>query len=369
MTGGSPPAGASRVTRLVPLDAALARWLEAVAAAPPRPAAPLDAIGAALAETVRAAAALPPCATALREGWALSAADTVGATGYAPAFLPAAPVWVEAGDPLPPGADAVLPDAALDRQGPLWACLAAAAPGENMRRAGGEVPAGTALAQAGQTVTPALAAALAAAGVAHVSIPRPQASLAAGLDPTAAEVCRALLRPIGEITTGPGPILVEPRGASAPAGPDETPICAALALSPGEGVGLATRGGAAVLRLPRGFGPAVAACLALLRPALDKAGGRAAAAPDLSLPLARKISSRIGWSELALLDVVDGRFAPLATGDVTIAAWARAKAWALIPPESEGAPAGAVLAAFSLRGGPHTPHPGEADPAHSGDLA
>ena len=169
-----------------------------------------------------------------------------------------------------------------------------------------------------------------------------------------------------EAAPGIGSIVVEPSPSGPAEAGGETPVCAALALAPGEGISLALRDGAAVLRLPPGFAPAVAACLAVLRPALDRAAGTSPAEPDAALPLARKIASRIGWSAIALLDVVDGRFAPLTIGDVTVAAWARARAWALIPPESEGAPAGAVLRATWLRPGGETPHPGE--PPHGGQT-
>ena len=158
------------MTRLTPLDDALARWLEGVRPAEPHAASPLDAIGAALADPVRLSGPLPPAAVALRDGWPVASAETVGATGYAPAFLSAEPCWLQAGDPVPPGADAILPDAAMDRQGPVWACMAPAAPGDHVRRAGGDAPAGTVLAQAGDIVTPALAAAFWAAGIAQVQV-------------------------------------------------------------------------------------------------------------------------------------------------------------------------------------------------------
>ena len=70
----------------------------------------------------------------------------------------------------------------------------------------------------------------------------------------------------------------------------------------------------------------------------------------IARPLARKVSSLIGSTELALFAIVEGRFEPLCVGEVTLAALARADAAALLPPGSEGFAAGASLSARLLPG-------------------
>ncbi|WP_158266860.1 hypothetical protein [Alsobacter soli] len=369
--GAAPPnRRPSTVTRLTPLATALDRLgAQAPLAKPAR--IPVDqALGAALAEDVVAEAPVPGHAFALRDGWAVVAAETVGASGYSPAFLSAAPALVAAGEPLPPGTDAVLPLSAVDPDG-VPACVETAAPWEGARRAGGEVQSTAVLARKSQRVTRALVAALQAAGVGNVAVRNPCVAFAPDLEPVTRSVVAWLVGPSasGALDRKPSPLsLSRPAGEGdageageggareagaavliapwRPLQPEEPGLlCEALALAPGEATWIAIVDGRAVVRIPPVFGAAVAVTLALLSPALARLAGAQAAEPSRSLPLGRKIASRVGWSELALLGVDDERWTPLAVGDVTISTLARAAAWALVPPESEGAPAGASLAA------------------------
>ena len=54
-------------------------------------------------------------------------------------------------------------------------------------------------------------------------------------------------------------------------------------------------------------------------------------AKDLTLPLARKIASSVGIAEIVLLEREDGAWMPLAVGDMSLDAIARADAWLLVP--------------------------------------
>src|SRR5262249_15437178 len=102
-----------RITRLAPLPEVYAR-IDAVAQPmTAKKVLPWQAVGDVLARDVTATAALPPRAIALRDGWAVAADRVSDAGPYAPVILDPAPPWVECGDPLPDGTDAVLPPDAV----------------------------------------------------------------------------------------------------------------------------------------------------------------------------------------------------------------------------------------------------------------
>src|SRR5260370_4003581 len=71
------------------------------------------ALGFALAADVSAPDALPRQTIALRDGWAVRADAVLDAGPYAPALLAEKPQWVEAGNPVPAGIDAILPPDAV----------------------------------------------------------------------------------------------------------------------------------------------------------------------------------------------------------------------------------------------------------------
>lgn len=330
--------------RLTPVATVLDRIAEALGPAPARQV-PIDhAVGSVLAADVVAPRALPRFPTALRNGWAVLASDTVGASPYGPAALSTAPVRVAAGDALPAGTDAALPLGAVDAGGPIPTASEAAAPFDNVRAAGAEVRAGETLARGGQRLSAHQAVACAQAGVEAVPARRSTVAFAADCDPATRAVIAGLLgRAIAADDGAGASVLIAPW--SPPPTTGEGLICEALGLAPGEATWIAIEKGRAVLRLPPGFGPAAAVALAIIAPLLDRLAGVEGPAPARSMPLARKIASRIGWSEIGLLGVEGERWTPLTVGDITIATLARAAAWALIPPDSEGAPVGAMLPA------------------------
>jgi molybdopterin molybdotransferase len=69
----------------------------------------------------------------------------------------------------------------------------------------------------------------------------------------------------------------------------------------------------------------------------------------LNLPLARKIASSVGMAEFVLLERSEGAWMPLAVGELSLAAIARAEAFLLVPGGSEGFAAGAPVDAYMLR--------------------
>ncbi len=102
------------------------------------------------------------------------------------------------------------------------------------------------------------------------------------------------------------------------------------------------------IRLPTRIDGLIGALHALVLPALDALSGAAPRTTDVTLAL--KLVSQVGSSDVALLTVDGGTAVPLAVGDLPLSAIAAADAFAVLPPASEGLPAGARLAVRSVLG-------------------
>src|SRR6516225_9357653 len=143
-----------RIVRLTPLSAILALIEEQVAAVAACRTALAEAVGAALASDVYAAER-PARAIALRDGFAVAAAEIADA-----------------------GPDAVAPLDAIALRGDRTEAVAVVAPGEGVLPAGGDTAPSTALRRAGEYLRALDAAAMAAAGIAEVTIRSPRIALA-----------------------------------------------------------------------------------------------------------------------------------------------------------------------------------------------
>lgn len=136
------------------------------------------AAGRVLAEDAVAVTDLPPFASSAMDGYAVRAADTPGplrVVDHAAAGRPATrhvgagdAVEISTGAVVPEGADAVVP---IERATGAVE-VERVAPGENVRRRGGDVAAGAVVAPAGTRLGPAQLGALAAAGLATVRCAR-----------------------------------------------------------------------------------------------------------------------------------------------------------------------------------------------------
>lgn len=331
-----------------------------------------ETVGFALAEVLRVPRAIPESVVALRPGWAVSSRALVGASPYAPVPL-IAPRLLGVGDRLPAGADALLAPDALSADAPE--ATAEAAPGEGLRRAGADAAAGDTLAEAGGRVTPALAGIAAALGLAHLSVRRPLVRVV-GPEGAAATLLAAACRAAGARVEAGGDatgdltlqvLQTEPAREALARELGAGLVAGRTALRPGGEMLLAGRSERRPEQRPErrpvvGVADrpeaALAAHLALVAPLLARLSGAAAVAVAIAStaspqPLGRKIASRVGLTELVLLRRVGDAWEPLAVGDPTLTALARAEAWLLLPPESEGFPAGATIAPFPLS------HPGE----------
>ena len=125
-------------------------------------------------------------------------------------------------------------------------------------------------------------------------------------------------------------------------------IAHGIALEPGRTSAVGRIGATPAVALPGAPDQAFAAWCALARPVLDRLSAQNLR-KTLSLPLARKIASSVGIADFALLEHTEGAWMPLAVGDLSLDAIARADAWLVVPGSSEGFAAGTPVDAYMLR--------------------
>jgi len=342
---------------LTPLDVALAallRGLEPVKAI----ALPLrEALGCVTAE-MPPLKAIPTHEVAAADGFALRARDLVGASSYTPLPLMKEPVWVEAGDSIPDGCDCVIDEDAVDRTGPMAQVLAEAIPGQGIRRRGGEVADTRTIICAwwpgdprhllrtrvvnipgGDITAKLIARSLRAAGVDVVCVAadaRDAASIAKALDASACDLL---------VTVGGSGVGRTDATVLALAGRGEV-LTHGLALQPGRTAAVGRIGRTPIVVLPGAPDQALAVWWTLGLPAIDcLAGGQRKTAVR---PLAQKIASSVGIAETVLLGEQEGAWVPLAVGDLPLTVIARAKAWLVVPGDSEGYAAGTPVNAYLL---------------------
>jgi molybdopterin biosynthesis enzyme len=125
-------------------------------------------------------------------------------------------------------------------------------------------------------------------------------------------------------------------------------IAHGIAQQPGRTSAVGRIGKIPVIVLPGTPDQALAAWWTLALPALDRLSGRRPRVP-LTLPLVRKIASRVGIAEIVLLERRDAGWIPLAVSEMPLAAIARADGWLVVPDGSEGHAAGTPVDAYMLR--------------------
>jgi molybdopterin biosynthesis enzyme len=345
---------------LTPLDAALTALLRDVAPLETRERAQV-ASGSDSFETPELKL-WPPYDMAAADGWALCASDLVGASSYTPVPLMTPPVWVEAGDRMPAGCDCVLDEDSLDQAGPIAQALAEAIPGQGIRRKGAEIADPGAIAAAWRIGD--------LQGAAHwprlrlINVPGGAITaklMAKGLREAGIEVAfvEAAARDNTSIATlldGSDCDLLIVAGGSGVGRTDASVLALAargeviahgLALQPGRTAAVGRIGRTPVIVVPGAPDQALAAWWTLVAPTIDCLSGRQR--NTVRRPLSRKIASSVGIAELVLLDEVSGAWAPLAAGDLPLAAVAQAAAWLLVPGGSEGYAAGTEIDAYMLR--------------------
>ena len=357
-----------RIVRLTPLSAILALIEEQVAAVAARRTALAEAVGAALASDVYAAER-PARAIALRDGFAVAAAEIADAGPYAPVPLSLIARRIDAGEALPSGTDAVAPLDAIALRGDRTEAVAVVAPGEGVLPAGGDTAPSTALRRAGEYLRALDAAAMAAAGIAEVTIRSPRVALA-GASAVKAPVLAAAQAALAHCLTQAGcsvqhtPRLTEALGDNtcdavigiggtgsgrrddavqdlARAGKVEAH---GIAVYPGETAAFGFVGKRPVLLVPGRLNAALAVWFLLGRHlAAGLAGGVIADTPVTAI-LRRKVTSGIGMTELMAVRCDDGMAEPLGAGYLSFTALARSDGWIVVGADSEGFGAGSEVA-------------------------
>jgi molybdopterin biosynthesis enzyme len=323
--------------------------------------------------------AFPPGDIAASDGWALRARDVVGASSYSPLPLARLPAWVEAGDVMPEGCDCVIDADLVDQIGAMVQVLAEAIPGQGVRRLGGELAEGSVVIASGRRVRPLDLSVARIAGLEKLNVRRPRLRI---VDIPAASGHAATAQLISENARQGGAnvalVNAEGRDAASIVAALDTASCDLLVTIGGSGVGrtdaaiaaLARRGGVfahgialqpgrtsavgrigkiPVIALPGAPDQALAAWWTLALPVLDRLSGFWPR-QRLTLPLQRKIASHVGIAEIVLLESKDGGWMPLAVGDMSLEAIARADAWLAVAAASEGFAAGTLVDAYMLRG-------------------
>jgi molybdopterin molybdotransferase len=359
---------------LTPLDTALNALLDGIE--------PVAPVKLPLAQALRCIAVdMPPLTahptrdTAAADGFAFRARDLVGGSAYSPLPLTAAPIWVEAGDTMPDGCDCVLDSDAVDATGPIAQVLAEAIPGQGVRRAGSDIAEGSFAITAGRRILPRNLLIARAAGLESLTVRRPrlrivnipggtftadliaESARAAGADIVLAEAAERDAASIAKALDVDGCDLLLTIGGSGVGRTDATVLALTqrgdvmahgIALQPGRSCAVGRIGTTPVVALPGAPDQAFAAWWTLALPALDRLAGRRPR-KTLNLPLARKIASSVGIAEIVLLERKQGIWMPLAVGELSIQAIARAEAWLAVPGDGEGFAAGTAVDAYMLR--------------------
>jgi molybdopterin biosynthesis enzyme len=116
-----------------------------------------------------------------------------------------------------------------------------------------------------------------------------------------------------------------------------------VGIRPGETAALGTAGSRPVLLLPGRLDAALSAWLVMGRRLLARLTGFAGSDPAPPERLARKVVSTVGLAEVVPVARGADGLEPLASGYLSLQALARADGWILVPPESEGFPAGSMV--------------------------
>jgi molybdopterin biosynthesis enzyme len=357
-----------RIERLMPLADAIMRIERRVEPLAPRRIARGAAFRRTLAAPVTVASALPPTAIALRDGVAVRAEATLDASSYAPVPVEATPV--ETGDPLPAGADAVVPTDAIEMRGTAIHVVAPVASGDGVLPADGDVAAGELiLRRVTRRLRAVDLAAAAALGLTELEARAPRIRIAAAncaRSPVIGAIMELLARAVEGMA---GTVVTEAAGGSSLDGAFDDADSDGVILVGGSGTGrrdravreLARRGKVEfhgvgltpgetaafgmvgkrpVLVVPGRLDAALAVWLTLGRTMLLQLAGCKENEPSLSGILAHKITSTLGLAELVPVARHGEQLKPLAFVYLPLHALTSADGCVLVPADSEGFPAG-----------------------------
>jgi molybdopterin biosynthesis enzyme len=361
--------GLQRISRLTPLRAILGLIESRVSPVKARKCTTAAAAGFALADDL-VTAERPTSSIALSDGFAVDAAAVADAGPYAPALLPALPQWIEAGQSLPSGTDAVAPLDAITQRGERVEVIAPVLTGQGILPAGGDATAQTVLRRAGERMRDIDCAVAAAVGFAQLNVREPRIWIARGraattplIDAGLAMLARFVgksgatihgeLTDLHEALARDEADAVIALGGTGGGRDDESVQTLArlgrvevhgIAVSPGETAAFGFAGERPVLLMPGRIDAALALWLLIGRRLVAKLAGGAVTDTPTVMPLKRKATSTIGMTELIPVSCADGMAEPLGSGYLSFMALARSDGWIVVPADSEGFPAGAQVA-------------------------
>lgn len=371
--------GPQRIAKLTPLDKALAVIDAQAKATEPHDADLATACGRTLAQDVAVASDRPAKPLALRDGWALHSALTNDAGPYAPALLPAPPLWRNAGEELPDNADAIAPlDAVRVRDGRAEV-IAAIAPGEGVLPAGAEASAAQPLRRAGERLRAVDAAILAGLGITAVRIREPRIRVVRASRASPDMIGAAVTLIVAAIAAAGGVAITHddaqmPDGFKAAlrhegadaviaiggtgSGRDDRSVVAlaqagklafhGVGLMPGETSAFGLVGTRPVLLLPGRMDAALAAWLVIGQRLLARLCGRNDDEAHTTAILSRKVASIVGIAQVIPVRRDGDKVEPLAAEFWPLQVLARADGWIFIPADSEGHAAGATVSVRAL---------------------
>jgi molybdopterin molybdotransferase len=313
----------------------------------------------------------PSAAIALQDGWAVSADETLGAGGYAPAMLMRAPPRVDAGQAMPAGTDSVAPLDAVKVSATHAEAFVTVNPGDGVLPAGGDTDPAIPLHRAGERLRLTDLAAFAAAGLSRVIVREPRIRVLPlrgnGIITAAARLIAADVERRGGAAklddSGRGlPVAMAADTADAivafggtGAGRTDTSVQTlvregrlavhGMAVTPGETAALGFVGHRPILLLPGRLDAALAVWLLVGRRVLERlaAATHKEYEPAQTVPLARKVVSTVGLSEVVPVRVTAAQAEPLASKYLPLSVVARSDGWILVPADSEGYSAGAAV--------------------------
>ena len=356
-----------RIARLTPHEAILAHIQSRVAAVPPRRIPLSQSLIAVLAEDVQAPQC-PPCPIALRDGFAVAAAEIADAGPYAPMPLSLTARRIDTGDLLPRDTDAVAPLDAIALRGTRAEAVAAVAPGEGVLVAGGDAAPAMPLRRVGERLRALDVAAMAAAGIAEVTIRSPRLVLARAtaartlvLDAAQVTLSRCAAKAgcavreansLAEaLSEGQCDAVIAVGGTGSGRRDGAVQDLARLgkvqahgiAICPGETAAFGFVGNRPVLLVPGRLDAALAVWLLIGRHLVAKLAGGMIEESLTTLPLRRKVTSTIGMTEVVPVSCSDGMAEPLGSGYLSLTALTRSDGWILVPEASEGFAAGSEV--------------------------
>lgn len=406
----TPPTGDVRMkgfARRTTVDHALA-WLDGQLAPLNDESVPLaEAAGRVLAGDVQSEVDVPSFDRSMMDGYALRAADTSGASNYnvlrlnvIGESLPGAAfegcieqqqaVRIMTGAPLPAGADAVLPAERVELDADQILAAGEVSPGKHVGRCGEDVAAGDVVLTAGRVLRPQDIGVLSSIGWLEIPvIRRPLVRIVVtgnellppGSKPREHKIAdsnspmlAALIERDGGVTLNPGIVPDEQQailaalrdeadvvlvsGGSSVGQEDFAPTLLAehgelsihgIAMRPSSPTGMGTLDGRLVVLLPGNPVSCLCAYDFFAGRAIRALGGRNKDWPhrQATVPLTGKIVSAIGRLDYARVKLSEEGALPLAiSGASILSSTTRADGFVLVPPDSEGYPAGAEVQVF-----------------------